>query len=688
MLFIFYMAFLNPYFLFGLFAVAVPVLIHLFNFRKYKKVYFTNVRYLKEVKQETKKKSQLRHLIILALRILAIAALVFAFAQPYIPHANQSTNPKAINYISIYLDNSFSMQAEGGKGSLLEEAKTKAVEIASAYRSSDHFQLITNDFEARHFQFANREEFVAMLRDVEYSPIRRSLPDIIRRQSESFRESPGSSHLAYIISDFQKSTSFLSQLNPDTATSLYLIPVKSNKTANLSIDSCWFESPVHLSGQKVKLYVSVKNSSDVIAEKVPLKLIINNTQKAVSSFDIAPNSTAGTIITYIDKQPGIHNGMLEIMDNPITFDDKFYFSYDIQPSVPVLCINGTQSNVFLNSLLAGDSAFLFSNVSVNQVDYNSLTSYNLIIMNEIGEVSSGLSLELQKFVSNGGHLLVIPAATMNIENFKRFLSSLGSNYYTGLNKVTQKIAEINLHSPVYADVFESVPQNIDLPVLTSYFSISRISRSAQDYLMKLQNSELFLSVQDCGKGKVFLLSVPLQTEFSNFPKHALFVPTIYKIAMMSRMQQRLYYVIGKDDNIEVSTVMKDEKDMVLKLKNTSGNNEVIPQIQNYYGRISLLLHNQIKDNGNYMLTNGNKDITGLAFNYDKAESDMKCFTTDEINNFIDKNNLKNTMLIEGKAKSITAVVTELSQGEKLWKTFVLLALLFLASEIVLLRFWK
>ena len=688
MLFIFHMAFLNPYFLFGLFAVAVPVIIHLFNFRKYKKVYFTNVRYLKEVKQETKKKSQLRHLIILALRILAIASLVFAFAQPYVPHARQSTNPKAINYISIYLDNSYSMQAEGGKGSLLEEAKTKAVEIVSAYRSSDHFQLVTNDFEARHLQFANRDEFVAMLRDVEYSPIRRSLPEIIKRQSESFTESKGSSHIAYIISDFQKSTTSLSELNTDTATAYYFIPVKSNKTANLSIDSCWFESPVHLIGQKVKLYVSVKNNSDVVAEKVPLKLIINNTQKAVSSFDIAPNSTVGTIITYVDKEAGIHNGMLEIMDNPVTFDDKFYFSYDIQPSVPVLCINGAQSNVFLNSLLAGDSAFMFNNVSVNQVDYNALASYNLIIMNEINEVSSGLSLELQKFVSNGGHLLVIPAATMNIDNYKRFLSSQGSNYYTVMNKVSQKISEINFHSPFYADVFESVPQNMDLPQVTSYFSISRISRSAQDYLMKLQNNELFLSVQDCGRGKVFLLSVPLQTEYSNFPKHALFVPTIYKIALMSRIMQRLYYVIGKDDNIEVLTAMKDEKDLILKLKNTNGNNEVIPQIQNYYGRISLLMHNQIKDNGNYRLTDGKKDIAGLAFNYDKAESDMKCYTTDEINSFIDKNNLKNTMLIEGKAKSLSAVVTELNQGKKLWKTFVLLALLFLASEIVLLRFWK
>ncbi len=682
------MSFLNPFFLFGLFAVAIPVIIHLFNFRKYKKVFFTNVRFLKEVKQETQKKSQLRHLIILAMRIMAIASLVFAFAQPYIPLSKQSTNPKAVNYISIYVDNSFSMQAEGSKGNLLEEAKSKAGEIAAAYRGADHFQLITNDFEARHCQFVNREEFTAFLREVDFTPVQRNLQDVIRRQAESYSESKGSSHIAYIISDFQKSTSLLQQLHPDTAFTYNLVPVKANKTRNLCIDSCWFESPVHFSGQKVKLFVSVKNNSDEIMEKVPLKLMINNTQKAVSSFDIAPNSSAGSVITYIDKEPGIHYGMLEIMDSPMVFDDKFYFAYDILPSVPVLCINGGQSNIFLNSLLAEDSAFVFRNVSVTQVDYNSLSSNNLIILNELNEISSGLSQELQKFVNNGGHLLVIPAENIKTENYKAFLSSIGSNYYTVLNRTTQKIAEVNLHNPVYWDVFESMPQNIDLPQVQSYYSLSRISRTSQDFLMKLQNGEPFLNMQDCGKGRVYLLSVPLQSIFSNFPKHALFVPTIYKIAMMSRSQADLYYTIGKDEMIDVPSIIKSEKDMVLKLKNKNGKSEIIPELNNYYGRITMMMHNQIRDNGNYSLLRGKTEIEGLAFNYSKTESEMKCFTTDEINSFIDKNQLKNTQLVQGKTKSLTSIVTEMNQGKKLWKTFVLLTLLFLAIEVLFLRLWK
>ena len=79
------MEFVNPGFLYGLIAVAIPVIIHLFNFRRFRKVFFTNVEFIKELKQETRKQSKLKHLLVLLARILAVAAIVLAFARPYIP---------------------------------------------------------------------------------------------------------------------------------------------------------------------------------------------------------------------------------------------------------------------------------------------------------------------------------------------------------------------------------------------------------------------------------------------------------------------------------------------------------------------------------------------------------------------------------------------------------------------------
>src|SRR6187551_1622500 len=107
------MLFTYPAFLFALSALSIPVIIHLFNFRRFKKIYFTNVRFLQEIKQDTRSRSRLKHLLILIARLLALAFLVFAFAQPFIPVSKSSNIATGTKHVSIYVDNSYSMDAIG-----------------------------------------------------------------------------------------------------------------------------------------------------------------------------------------------------------------------------------------------------------------------------------------------------------------------------------------------------------------------------------------------------------------------------------------------------------------------------------------------------------------------------------------------------------------------------------------------
>ena len=196
------MHFIYPGFLFALAALAIPIIIHLFNFRRFKKVYFTNVRFLKEIKQDTQSHSRLKHLLILICRLLAVAFLVFAFAQPYLPVSNKKTEA-GIKKISIYIDNSFSMDAQGKNGSLLETAKKKAREIAMAYKPSDQFQLLTTAFEARHQRVVSREEFLQLIDEVKPGSSVRTLAEVVQRQQEAISTGEEkSSKKAFIISDF------------------------------------------------------------------------------------------------------------------------------------------------------------------------------------------------------------------------------------------------------------------------------------------------------------------------------------------------------------------------------------------------------------------------------------------------------------------------------------------------------
>ena len=115
----------SPLFLIGLVAIAIPIAVHLFNFRRYRKVYFSNVERLEQLQMETRRQSTLRRLLILAARILAIVFLVLAFARPVVPSKNGATRVGS-NDVSVYIDNSFSMGNTDAGGTLLEKAKTKS----------------------------------------------------------------------------------------------------------------------------------------------------------------------------------------------------------------------------------------------------------------------------------------------------------------------------------------------------------------------------------------------------------------------------------------------------------------------------------------------------------------------------------------------------------------------------------
>src|SRR3954469_9249095 len=110
------MHFIYPGFLVALAALSIPVIIHLFNFRRFRKIYFTNVRFLKEIKQDTKSRSRLKHLLVLFSRLLALTFLVLAFAQPFLPAKTNSAIGQS-RRISVYIDNSFSMDALSKNGS-------------------------------------------------------------------------------------------------------------------------------------------------------------------------------------------------------------------------------------------------------------------------------------------------------------------------------------------------------------------------------------------------------------------------------------------------------------------------------------------------------------------------------------------------------------------------------------------
>ncbi len=688
------MSFVNPLFLIALSALAVPVIVHLFNFRKYRKIYFTNVRFIAEIKQESKKRSQLKHLLILLMRLLAITCLVLAFAQPYIPSPFQQKKYTAKQVVSIYIDNSFSMEAIASGGRLLDVAKAKATEIADSYNPSDLFQLLTNDFEGRHQRFVNREEIKILIDEVQISPSIKVLPEVIRKQNSLLEEINGKNRSAYLVSDFQKSTSPLLSIQSDSTVSYFFIPVKPEKVNNLYIDSVWFDSPVQQANQAVRLKVRIGNCSGEALEKLPLKLTINNIQKGVASFSVSPEGETTVSIPYTNNEQGIQYGLLEITDYPVTWDDKFFFCYSIAPAIPVLCINGDKESPFLNTLFRNDTAFRFSNASQKQLDYSSFAHYPLIILNSLDELSSGLDQELNRYIRSGGNILLIPSPGISLDSYKSFLSTLGISSFSGSDTTRQKISDLNTESYVYSDVFEKnaagkvqLPQNVDLPMVFRYYTRPRISRSGQEDLLKLQNGQAFLDVSMVEKGKVYILAAPLDEKFTSFPRNHIFVPTFYRIALLSQPATPLYYNIDQGMGITVTADSLNGKE-VYKIKKLDSGFEIIPEMHTTGQEMLMYPHDQLKEAGHYYVTADKSALEGLAFNYNRMESDLRTLTTDEMEKELKQAKVNFFSILQAKNTPLARQIREMTHGTPLWKYFVILTLLFIAGEILLIRFMK
>jgi hypothetical protein len=586
------------------------------------------------------------------------------------------------------------LEALSTGGTLLDEAINKALGIADACKPSDLFQLLTTDFEGRHQRFVSRDEFRTLVEEVKISPAVRSLAEVMKRQEEMFSNAGGMNPVAYIISDFQRTTSGFTNLKSDTSISWFFVPVMAAKQNNLYIDTAWFDNPVLQPLQPVKLRVKIRNSSDERLEKIPLQLSINNVQKSMASFAVDPGSETTVVLPFTNNAAGIQSGLLSVTDYPVTWDDKFFISYPIAPAVPVFCINGDKPSPYLDALFASDSTFIFRNSADKQLDFSSFGRFPLIILNGVKEISSGLKQEILRYVINGGNILIFPPDKADRIKYNELLAVLGAPVISGMDTARVNVSDLNTESLIFRDVFErdasgkiTLPENADLPRVMQHYILSRSSKSANEDLIRLQNGQPFLTLTKTGKGQVYLSAVPLDDKASNFPKNSVFVPVLYKIAILSVPIAPLFYSLSADNGIVIANDSLKNKE-VYKIKKLDSGFESIPETRSTGSLTRLFPHDQIREAGLYVIMEGSRLIQGVAFNYDRRESDLHCYTGDEINTLLKRSEVKYFAVIREKQASLAKQILDINQGTPLWKYFILGTLAFLLAEIMLIRLWK
>jgi hypothetical protein len=663
---------LYPSFLWALGVLAVPIIIHLFNFRRATRIYFSNTRFLRQVKEASTARRRLKHYLILAARLLFLLFLVITFCQPIIPAKDQLANSRAI---VVYLDNSQSMSARlEDKTRGLDAAAQMARSIVSMFPPDTRYKLITNDFAPFSNTFKTGAEIQDLLTQLRLSPVTRSMQEVTERITQD--ATSGQSQEVFWIADFQKSTAGKLDHTLDSTARWHLVPIRFQPMSNIFVDSAYLENPFAASGEKNVLQVNVRNDGAREADQVNVKLLVNNVQTGAATVSIPAGGMTGINFDLATGLSGLHNAVISFNDFPVTFDNTFNLALNFADKIRVVEVKSITASEAVQKVYGNQQVFAYKGFAVGNFNYNELEQADLVVMNGLNNIEPSLAGAVRSHLQNGGTVLIAPGAQPQVEGWKNALA------LPALKTVPQEaMVELDrpdFSNPFFENVFEEKSVSLAMPKASRVWEWGS-DRSA---ILRFKNDQPFLSTFDQG-GKLYMLASSLDQDHTDFHQHALFVPVMYRLAASSKKQEgKLYYSLN--ETFIPLRLDSLPRDVPVRLV---GKEEVIPGQRVVGDNVFLDIPGFSVEQGFYKIV-AQEDTVGLiAFNVNKAESLMEQYTGEEVKALATGG--ENVSIFE--ASSIDAFSNEIKErylGTPLWKYALMAALLFLLAEILLIRFLK
>lgn len=660
--------------------LAIPIIIHLFRFRRYKTVFFSNVRFLKAVQQESTSRNRLKHLLVLASRLLAISALILAFTQPFLA-GNQQQTVEGKNYISVFIDNSFSMNRLSNNFSLLDKAKQTASELVKSFDEQDRFQILTNNFSGNENRLLSKDEMLAAIDEVTFSSATKNLASITKRQKEVLSMEGSLKKTAFVLSDFQ-STMMPQYALQDTNFNLNLIPFETATQENIGIDTCYFAEPFQIVGKATTLLVKVKNYGNNDATNIPLSFTLNGQTKSSLELNIAAGSAVIDTLVFIPEKAGWNEANITISDEPVTFDNNFYLSFNADSKLNILSIS-EGSNKFINAVFGKNIQFSLEESSPN-ITIQDASRFSLVIVSNLKSISDELSSWLSNYISSGGSAVIFPAFDANKDSYNKFLLSNNALQIDGFSEEQTQVSDINLAQNVFRDVFEKAPENMRFPQVYKYAVFSRALSANKEDILKTKEGNLLFARFKNNAGNIYVSAVSADSKNSELPASALFAPMLFKMAVLSNAVSNLEFTIGS--NAAFSVAATNTKETFYRLKNQQ--TEFIPQQFSTNNSTSIIPGESLKTAGFYkiVLPGSDSAIAILAANYNRAESDMKFLSASDLKTKFENNT--NVHVLSGSFLASGKNIAETIHSKPLWKYFLAAALAFLLLETLMLRFWE
>ena len=642
------MQFKHPEILYFLFLLLIPILVHLFQLRRFKKEYFTNVAILKQLSIQTRKSSKLKKWLLLATRSLLLAFIIIAFAQPFFK-AKDSINSN--NELYIVLDNSFSMQAKGQKGELLKRAvqdllvNTPETQSFSLVSCSDNFwntdiKSMQND-----------------LQNLQYSPTEFRLDNIMSKINS--KKSAFSKDIFVITDAVGLKQNHLKSITEKD--NINFVISEAEQKNNIAVDSVYIN-------QVLDNFYEISVKLTKYAEDVkPTPIALYNDKKLIAKTII--NFKSKTKIQNFTIPKADFNGYVSIVDNSLEYDNNLYFNISKPEKIAVISIGESTRNNFLTRIY-NTQDFDYKNFELKSLDYNLIDKQDAIILNEIAEIPNALQNTLKNFVDKGGNLIIIPAADMNIQNVNTFFKSIGNIQFLQIETLEKQITKIAFNHPLYQGVFEKKADNFQYPNTKSSYAISNTNAA----ILSFADQSVFLTGIQKQLSNVYVFSAAINKENSNFQNSPLIVPTFFQMAQNRKSTGVTAIEIGANKPFIVDSNLS--KDEILTIKNEREKFVPIQQILN--NKTKLTFNDLPASDGNYSIFNRKNFVKNISFNYPRTESNLNAVNTNLLSDF---------KVVNSVETYFDNLQTNRSDNQ-LWKWFAMFTLLFLVLEVIIQKFVK
>ena len=669
------MSFLYPNMLWCLFALAIPIIIHLFNFRRHKIVYFSNTATLKSIEQENAKTKKLKYIIALIMRMLFIAGLVFAFAYPYNPDQKLKTDD-ADNLVAVYIDNSMSMHSQSSEISLIEDARSSARALVSNISPSQRFVLLTNSRQLDNEYPMNQDEMLMSIdaMQTEASPL--TFNNIYENLQMIMKRNGFKSASLFMYSDFQDNMMNMEGVAADSAIQIVAMPLKSDYQQNIYIDTVWLSSPILQKDLANEINVRIVNESGKDINGLPVNFEIDGKSVAFNTIDIPANGKNEVTMQFVlgedmcrDARPCISTATVSINDYPITFDDTYNFVLNVRPIIKIVELTSNGAVSPIATLFSNDSLFDYHVMNPYRIDQQYLADCQMVVVDGDADINETMWQTIVDFAKEGGSVVVFPSESSEISDDTLSISTIATQH------------------DFFNDIFVNIPNNADLPKVYKHVQIDKKRFSNTLTLISLQNSTSFFTLSKVGGGNVFSFASQLGKDWTNFADNSLFVPIMYKIAMLGGQMNRLSYTLGVDKDLTINDLTAfSEGD--IRIRDAQGNLEMIPMVEMRNNRALIRLYDELPGAGFYTINKGDEIIETTAWNDNRKESKMKFLDREEVDKLLKDNELNVLAVMRGDEIHSDDVMEMMVRRSMMWKSFIILALITLLIEILVLRFWK